>query len=303
MPSQETLGAQLAELGERSRMDTVTVPVDQDEIMHEMEQFYVPASLEENDVFCGDEREPAGVTEPYIHWFGGILKPVYNLAILKEATQPSSVTDTFEDRVRSTIPVLRDVAKVNPGVHSDDTCEAGDQLDIDKTDGDVGCGYADKRAGISQLIAQTGTDIISDAMTLQPELFESAQDFEHAKMVVRAHASLAERETFFTSGRKVVLTAVEQGSKSMVVKGAHVGETGVINRDPASTIDSGEAFKAGLPTYNQDAGLLEQVYDRIHHLYPYDKRLVQIAELIDTIGTMRALGVKDIAVRNAKQAA
>ncbi len=300
--SQEAHEALYAGDQERRIMDTVATPVDQDEIVKGREQFYVPASLESNDVNCSDEREPVGVEEPYvyIHWFGGVLKPVYNLAVIKEVTEPGSVQDTFEQRVRSTVPVLRDVAGISAGVHTDEACEGDAKMDTARVDGDVGCGYALKRQDISGLIVARRTAVIADAMSLQPELFQSSQDMTYANEVVDAHKRLSERESFFTTGRKVVLSAVELGAKPMVVRGEHIGDTGIINTDPDTTIMSDQAFKAGMPVYNQDSGSLNQAYDRIRHIYPYDRRLQQIAELIDTIGTMRALGVTDIAVRRTQ---
>lgn len=298
MPSQDTLNAE--KLGELQRMDAAVSPAEQDVIITSREHLYGQVSLETNDVICGDDREPIDYKGLYIHWFGGELNPVYGLNILKEATQPGSVTGSWEQSVESTVPILRDVAGVSGGVHSDDTCEGDGKLKVDQADGDVGCGYALLRSDISELIVARRQLIIADAMNLQPELFESPQDIKYANDTIDAHDRLTKLDGFFTTGRGVVLTAIKQGAKPVVVRGKHTATTGIINEDASSSFDTGQAIKENLPAYDHDAGSLNEAYDRIHHLYPYDKRLRRIAGLIDTIGTMRALGVTDIAVRRAK---
>lgn len=286
----ETVGA------EKMNMNVVdNMPVEQ-EIIASREKFYVPVSLTNNDIFCGDERQPIDVATDYIHWFGGALNVPYNLAIMKETIHPGSVTDTFEEQTGSLVPVLLE-AGVQGGVHSDACSEQGDRMRIDNPEGAVGCGYGQKRPDISRLIADPANGVAEDALRLRPELFESQQDVDFADNVIESHGRLAEREGFFTSGRRVILTAVAKGAKSMLVAGEHSAKEGIINLDPESTLRSGEAMNAGLPAYNHDSWAIEETYDMIHHLYPYDKRQLQIAELIDTIGTMRALGVEDIAVR------
>ncbi|HEX5744566.1 MAG TPA: hypothetical protein VFX84_03925, partial [Candidatus Saccharimonadales bacterium] len=164
-------------------------------------------------------------------------------------------------------------------------------------DGAVGCGYAELRSRISGVIVDQGAELIRDAAELRPELFKDTDDYNFAHAVIAAHERLVERPGFITDGRSVVLSAAGQGSKVMLVEGEHTGTEGIVNLVPGSSLDSDAANGAGLEAYNQDSWAIEEAGDRVRPTYPHDKRHLQIAELIDVIGTMRALGVEDIAVR------
>ena len=83
----------------------------------------------------------------------------------------------------------------------------------------------------------------------------------------------------------------------MLVDGSHTGKDGIINRNTFSTLDTGAALHQGLPTYNHDAGFAEQVLEKLQPKFKHDARFAQIAGFIDAIGTMRALGVENIAAR------
>jgi hypothetical protein len=83
----------------------------------------------------------------------------------------------------------------------------------------------------------------------------------------------------------------------MLVTGTHVAQDGIINDKPNSSLQSGDALHANLPAYEHDSWATAEIYERLRHLYPYDKQELAIADLIDTIGTMRALKVERIAVR------
>ena len=261
---------------------------------------YAQTSLEQSVIFCGDERGEGD----YIHIFGGALNIPYNLAILKEVAEPGSVTDTFEDQTASLVPVVADVAKVKQGVHSDDTAENAEHMHTDRHDGPIGCGYAEKRQAISQLIHEMGGQIVARAAELAPELFQSQEDDDFADEVVNAHGRLAERSGFFTTGRRVALVAVQKGAETQVVKGEHTGEKGELNMVPNTSLRSEKARQDGEPLYSQDEWAVDAIQDRIRHLYPYDRRHTQIAHVIDAIGTMAALGVdlQDISVRRPPSA-
>jgi len=262
------------------------------------EQFYVPVSLQHNKVFCGDERAPIGFDEDFIHVFGGALNIPYNFMVLKEAAQPGSVTDSFTDETASLVPVVNEAAEAQFGVHSDTSAEHGDHFHADQQGGKIGCGYGELRAPISAGIAEHRADILAEAKTLRPELFQAEEDTAFGEAVITAHGRLAERQTCFQDGgRAVVLAAIEKGSPVMLVQGAHVGKDGIINLRRNTSLRSGEALAANLAAYNQDSWAVEDAFDKISHLYPYDKRHFQIATLIDTIGTMRALGVENIETR------
>jgi hypothetical protein len=264
-----------------------TVPSD-NEIVAVREQFYVPASLDEHVIFCGDDREAAEAIGIYIHLFGGALNVAYNLAVMQEALSPDSVKDSFQARAVETVAAMK-AAGTRPGVHSDTIAEKDAQ--------GIGCGYAGQRGPISGLIFERGEDIITDAKNLRPELFEQPESHSFARAAVDAHGRLATRAGFLTDGRAEVMGSVEEGASLMLVKGEHVAEEGIINLVPETSIDSSAANKAGLAVYDQDSWAAEDINRRLAHLHSYDGAKQAIAELIDTVGTMRALGVKDIAVR------
>lgn len=307
-------GGEAFDVNEVTMNQDTIMPATQ-EIIGQRERFYVPLSLDTHYVFCFDEREEAEALavdghefaaefdlanpEDYIHWAGGALNAAYNLTVVEEAVNPGSVTDSFESRTETVMPALL-AARVRIGVHSDMQTE--EQAAVAPS-GKVGCGYAELRQQISQLIAERGEEIIADAAVLRPELFEELEDDNFAHSVVAAHSRLAERKGFFTSGRRVVLTAAAKGAKVMLVKGNHVADKGILNLVPDTSIRSSEAIRAGLPVYNQDSWAVEEANDRIRHLYPFEKRHQQIAELLDTIGTMRALSVEEIAVRRPEDIA
>lgn len=286
------------------------VPVN-NEIVASREPFYVDElSLDTHDIFCFDERgvadaaaDAAGITavtpEEYIRAAGGGLNIVYNLTVVQEAENPFSVTNSFAERTAAMVPVLAK-ARIRPGVHSDVAAEGGNMV-RPTFDGAVGCGYAELRAAINGVIADRGVEIIRDAAELRPELFEGPDDYNFAHAVVSAHERLTERPGFMTNGREVVLTAAGQGSKVMLVKGDHTGTEGIVNLVPGSSLGSDAANRAGLEAYNQDSWAIEEAGERVQHAYPHDKRHLQIAELIDAVGTMRALGVEDIAVRRPQE--
>lgn len=269
------------------------------EILTSHERFFVPASLESNTIFCGDEREP-DTPETYLHVFGGVLNVVYNLNIMQEIAVPGSVTQSFEAATEEIVPQVIKIARAQAGVHSDDHAEHGSTLRLDVLSGPVGCGYAGLRKEISQTIVDKHASIVGRAAELQPELFTAKTDTTFAQQAVDATDRLAHRPSFLTGGRKAVVAAARQGAKSMLVHGKHVGKQGIINKETNTTLNSNAALAARLPAYDHDAWATAAINNRLREVYPFDSRQQQIAELIDTLGTMVALGVKldDIAIRH-----
>lgn len=294
----------------RSNRPPVETIYPMNEILASREPFYVPVSLDTHDAFCFDEREVAEAEghdgghdynmtvvtpEEYIHWAGGILNIPYNIAVVQETVAPGSVTDSFEGLTGLWVPRLT-LAGVRGGVHSDVNAEQG-RLVKTALSKAVGCGYAGKRLPISALIADSGDEMVAEATRLRPELIRGPQEEQLAHDIVGAHGRLINRDGFFTDGRRVVMTAAAKGAKVMLVKGEQVGEKGVINLAPDTSINSHLAAKAGLPVYNQDSWAAHEANNRVRHLHGQSALHQQIAELIDTIGTMRVLGVRDIVVR------
>jgi hypothetical protein len=260
--------------------------------------------VETHDLFCFDERPVSDaaegqldivVPEIYLHAAGGALNIAYGTLVMEEVAKPGSVKDTFADRAATTTPLII-AAGGRPGVHSDTTAEQGTTV-ATSANGAVGCGYAALRAGISHGIGEHGTGLVMVAAELRPELFEDPTAYNFAHAVVGAHSRLAAREGFAPSGRPVVMNAAYNGAKMMLVDGDHKAKKGIINLVPNTTFDSDTAFCFGAEAYNQDSWAVADINDRLRDHYPFDGRQQQIGELIDTLGTMLALGVDEVATR------
>lgn len=265
------------------------------DLLRSREPFFSRVDINTAQINCGDER--LGGEEPYIHVFGGALNFAYNLAIIREIKEPGLALSTFDADVAAVTPALLK-AGLQYGVHSDDHNEEGAHIDVSRIDGGIGCGYSAVRTVISQLIADRHQEIMDRAHELLPEFFSSAADERFSKHVFSAHEQLADNQAFFKNGgRAAVLAAIREGAKGMIVHGNHTAEDGIINISFGETIRNSLALKAGLPTYDHDAWATTETYDRLADIYPFEKRQLQQAEHIDTIGTMLTLGVKRIAVR------
>lgn len=274
------------------------IPDIKNEIVASREPFFDDSiSLETNYVLCGDKRGAIGI-EDYVHLFGGGLNTPYNLLILNEVDRPGSVTKAFDAYAGTVIPVMQG-AGINVGVHSDRNTEQGETFELEKTDGAVGCVYAKERPFISRLIADNADEVINAAVSLRPELFQDPATRSFAYAVAAAHGRLADREGVVSDGRSAVLKAATSGAKTAVVDGeSEAKAVGLINLGKGS-MRSRTAMDAGLPAYVQDSWAAAEIFDRVSDLYPQGRDQALIAELIDTVGTFRALGIpdEDIAVR------
>lgn len=276
-------------------LDVLESALEVPEVVSSREPFYSHVSLAENYVFCSDDRT-LGL---HIKMFGGVLNPVYNLLVMKEVNQPHSVNQTLEAETNYLVPVIVTIGGVNkPGVHSDTTAEAGHHMKTERVEGKVGCGYAELRQAISGLIVDRGDEILKEAKLKLPGLFAGPHSDAQAYDIIEAHQRLADRSSFFTSGRGVILQAIKSGANSMVVDGTHADNAGgIINYVYNTGLEGGEAAAAGKPAYNHDAWASREVFDKVHHLYPYDRTQQDMAVVIDAIGTMKALGVEEIGIR------
>lgn len=262
------------------------------EVIKPREAFFVEADIHTHPVFCGDEREAEGI---YIHEFGGVANTTYTLMILQEAAEEGSVEQPFDAAVASTVPLLKE-KDIDAGVHSDDHAEHGDTLQADKEDGKIGCGYLELRQAISELIGQSIDKIVDILQKQDPTLFGTEHNRERARAFCRAHTRLASRD-IFPGGRAVALAALKAGAPHNMVRGSHLGKEGILNKKPGSTLDSTAALRDGKPTYSHDTWAAKGTFDEIHDVYPYDKTDFEIANDIDAVGTMLALGVEEIEVR------
>lgn len=268
--------------------------VDNHETIGSRETYYVSASLDKDPLFCGDDRGLEGL---YAQLFGGVINIAYNQAIVEEANEPGGVTDSLQRRTEE-LTGLMVKHGMYPGVHSDTKSEQGSKL-RDDHEGKAGCAYAELRPVISGSIAELGDDLLEEAVRLMPELFRTEADHVFGQSVIAAHGRLAEREGFQSTGRKLVLGAAEKGALVAILGGEHVASDGIINTVPNSTLDSKTAGDDGLPAYNHDMWAAEDALDRLGSDNPYtsDPNQRKIANLIDALGTMNALGVEAIAVR------
>ncbi len=283
----------------------------QRELLDTREAFYAPTGpLESAAVNCGDERPVAEQTEtdersdaqantPYVHVFGGGLFPAYNTMVL--AVIDNTSVPTFAEAAQNALGTLQAQGITGLGVHSDTHAEHDTNLHTDHVDGPVGCGYAQKRAAISELIYENGDAILDDIRQLRPDLLADEANLAFAQNVLAAHGLLAQDTQRLSSGRAVVLAAVHSGAHSMVVDKDHIAHDGIINAIPNTSIGSGEAYEEGMPTYDHDIWASTQLLQSMYPNRPLAE--LEITSLIDIIGTMRALGVTTIAYRSEPNAA
>ena len=272
----------------------------QPETLKQREQFFEDGvSILTHEIYCGDERgaeNPADLYKVYIHDFGGVANLSYNMMVLQESSQPQSVESTFEETTASLVLLLLQ-AGIKAGVHSDNHQEHGANIDVEKTEGKVGCGYIELRQAISALIFERGDEILAKLSVDYPERYHDETNSALARKLIAAHGRLTQRNQVFTTGRQVALAAISKGAPSMVVGGDHIAKVGIINLRHGTTFMSGKALDAGLAAYNHDRWAAEEAFDKIHDLYPFDKSEFSISEDVDAVGTMLALGVEEICFR------
>lgn len=262
------------------------------QLIQKLSPYIATISLDRHAVFCGDDR--SSDLDLYIHWFGGIINPIFNDAVLSENDQPGSVNDTLKQLVRIKVPEYRDVAKVKGGIHSDEQTEGSKDIRTDILEGPIGCGYLFKRSAISGLLYTQREPIVTDLQRLLPEYFENDQDIEYAYDITKAHNRLAQRIGFMSPGREIGLEAIRQGALTMNVREGHASKQGVLNTDASVSLQTSKALAAGLATYWHDLGSVEQAQARISHNFTHKQHL--IANALDAVATMRALGVEYIEV-------
>jgi hypothetical protein len=289
------------EIGEEALHMSGVAPAEQNshtgEELASREPYFGPASLETATVYCGDKGSPFEQEGIYLHWFGGILKPVHDMTVMEEIYQPGSVTDTFEARAASLTETYTTIGKVKGGVHSDDVHEHGQAILTDQKDGDIGCKYAQLRPVISNIIHERGQEILDVIRRTQPHLLEGEHAQEFAQRALDAYGRLAQRESFYTSGRRVALAAVEHGAATQVLdRSTLTGQEdtiGIINKDPGTALNNTQANSAEtpVPAYTHDDGALMQAHRNVSQLYPYDQREVELVSEIDTIGTFFGVGI------------
>lgn len=284
------------------------------EILASREMFFEPVVLRTSKVGCGDKRPPVDSDETYIHLFGGALKPVHTLVVMKvsealDIGQAPVITASFKEEAAATVPVVA-AAGINVVVHSDTASEQGAHLHTEQAHGNIGCKYAQLRSQISQGIAGRGEEIITILNDKRPELLAEPEDQAFARRVIDAHGILGSSETFHgsISGREVGLAAVEHGAGTQVLDSEAVtgdDPTFIWNLNHGDALNNTRANAANLGSYSEDTPLELELFDEIRDRYPFDRRRYALASAIDTIGTALALGIKpeNMAVRRAEAAA
>ena len=252
---------------------------------------FVSVDLMKSLIVCGDDRELVYSNE-CIHVFGGALYTPYLLSIILASLDQESTPPNFMDNVNSLIPLMLS-RHFNLSVHSDDKNEHGGHA-INTNDPnltDVGCGFAQKRSLISSFIAQNGERILSIAESLRPELFGSEQELNDATNIIMAHDKMA--RALNVSGRELVKRSLELGTSGVVVLGSHKSKRGVYNLAKNSSLDTNLANENNIPAYTQDGWAVIDIMKGLNDIIPLDIRKVEIADLIDSIGIMLALGVDE----------
>ncbi len=265
----------------------------ENEVLQTREQLFTTVDIMTDPINCGDDR--ASELERYIHLFGGELFVPYTTAVLQETDTTGSAQPL--GALRSKLVAQQKARGVRGlGVHSDETAEQGSEIDLDKQAGPVGCGFAAKRAAISHLIHENREDIITEAEMLMPELFGEAWASEFAHGVADAHGRIAERSQLVVGDpRQIILDAVKDGDTTAIYRGGHTATVGIINTERNSSFLTGDAVEQEVAAYNHDLWASDQLFAMSDDAP--NPAMAAIASLIDVIGTMKALGVTEIAVR------
>ncbi len=267
--------------------------VDTNELIASREQFFNPIDLRANGYNCGDDQ--TSDWQLYAHIFGGATFLGYSTMILGHINEPIAV-ESLESSTASAIRQLASRGYQHQGVHSSVSAEGGHYFQTQRTEGGLGCGYIALRRDISQLISEQGESILAEMDQLLPHLFaDEGKNF--ARQVVAAHGYFATNPTVLGQPRQIALSAIREGATPMLVDGGHTATDGIINLESGTTFDNNSSVAAGLPTYDHDLWASNDLLAQLPATTNYSHDQLTTASLVDIIGTMRALGVTQIAVR------
>lgn len=263
------------------------------EALQTRETLFVPADLYNDQINCGDDR-PSDL-EGHINIFGGVLFPAYTAMVLCELHTPGT-SGSFMENAGTVTRALKDSGVQHPGVHSDANAEQGSCFDEHRTDGTVGCGFGQARAIISGYVRDNGAAIIEEATVKMPWLFDNDQAQEFAEKVVATHESLAgNADTIIGNGRQAICRAVAAGADVGIFRGPHTATFGVINTQSNTKFQTNRACAESVPAYTHNLWASDQLLAMLPDAP--DETEARIASVIDVIGTMKVLGVEEIAVR------
>ncbi len=261
------------------------------EAITQRDHLYVAASLYDIQS-CADDR----LAQLGLQMFGGVAYLTYNRCITEEVTTPGSMQDKpFDNEIQDDTADLKDKG-FQPGVHSDNKCEHGDEFNLNQHEGPIGCAYINSRQLISQTIVDNAESIIIKATGLYPELFSTGEGSIIAHQVIAAHSRMLTYANYFKAGgRSVALSAVKAGAKPIVVKGDHIARVGIMNGKIGTTLDTARAINEDLPAYNHNQWAVDAINEARGVMNP---RLQKIAEIIDAIGVFITLDVPTIGRRD-----
>lgn len=261
------------------------------------ERCFMKVDLATDQIFCADDR--ASDIDRYIHILGGDLNIAFLYATLLHTLYPDQELPDFLSQVRSTSKLLVEGMHLRAGVHS---AEENEKTLTSSSDLEhpIGCGYAQNRPYISQVIGNPESEVLAIGQSLRPELFDDQIYRDFGQKIISTHQSLISKENGFFKGyfgRKVYQEAVQEGCLTMNVRGEHTADTGIINLKNNTSISTNLALSQGLPAYDHDAWAVYEITHRLQSYFEIDQKFIQIADLIDCIGTMQVLGVQNIEVR------
>lgn len=271
----------------------VAMPKDSVDLIADYEQFYGNVDLKTAEIYCGDDRS----RDTDINLFGGAGNVPYTLMVLQEEAQTGSVEQKVDEAVASLVPVLKEKG-IRVGVHSDEGHEPTSATEIDPVSNEgLGCKWLEARQAVSEVAASNVDKIITILEREDPGTYANDHTRARVQAICAAHGRLAERN-IHVPGRKIAAKAMEKGAPSIVLGGDHYKESdGFLNKRMGTTFHSEQAAAAGKPAYDHDSWAAKASFDEIHDLYPYDKKDFEIANDIDAVATLLALGVQNIAVR------
>jgi hypothetical protein len=289
------------ELPKTGTMVETSISPIQQELEHR-ENFFVPVYLGSTPINCGDHQSN-DTNELLIRVFGGTLNFAYLLSVLGTIYHPSQNQPPFIEQVHSTTNLLNQIRALHCGVHGDSQSENQSSSDpnIAPTD-PVVCNYAQNRTAISRYIFQNGNSILDEAQRMDSNLARNSSDYKFAQGVIVANYILSEtkKENFFGkySGKMAIQVALREGAPILSSDRPKYYQLGIINEVPNTTFDTNAANQANQGAYTHDSWAVHDIMEELQAYAPTNSRHVQIANLIDTIGTMQFIGVENVALRS-----
>jgi hypothetical protein len=267
-----------------------------DQALVEREPYFSALTIDEALGFCFDDRFSAEGL--YLSVPGGEAFFVNVLAIARELKHPGSASDIIFDTKLITSE-LQELG-INFGIHSDDSHDNGESIDLNSENDEIGCAYISKRRAVMKLISQNGSMILKQVDEYMPEVVDGEEMLDAAKQIVDINWTLASNTGFFNaSPRQYAKASIDTGAPSMLMHGKHDPRSVTIfNERPNTTFDTARAFKDGLPAYSFDIWAYREIVGRLPSLKDFDPRVLDLIAVIDTLGTIDLLGSNEVYARH-----